>query len=90
MNGDDRKRLEALGFSPEVVEKAATVLTAWGVDRLFATCVDCGGPCYHPDLPRRKDRKKLPADLFHRRELRGTRSRAGEILCHPCDDERFQ
>lgn len=90
MHTDDRKRLEALGFSSEVIERTEAVLAAWGVERLFATCADCGGTCLDPELPRRKNRKKLPADLFHRRALRSYRNRGGEILCDPCDDIRFQ
>lgn len=91
MNADDRKRLVALGFSHEVIERAEAVLAAWGEERLFATCVDCGGACLNPDLPRRKDRKKLPADLFHRHELCSLRKpHTDEILCFPCDDIRFQ
>jgi hypothetical protein len=91
MDAGDRERLKALGFSAEVIERAEAVLAAWGVERLFATCADCGKPCLDPDLPRRKDRKKLPADLFHRYELCARRGRAaGEVLCFPCDDFRFE
>ncbi|MBY0458624.1 MAG: hypothetical protein K2V38_14890 [Gemmataceae bacterium] len=90
MHPDDRKQLEAFGFAPEVIAKAEEVLRAWGAERLFATCVYCGKPCLVPGLPRRKDRKKLPADLFHRYELGGWRDCDGEVICRPCDDFKFE
>lgn len=89
MNAEERKRLEALGFTSEVIERADAVLAAWGEDRLFATCVDCGGACLVPELPRRKNRKKLPADLFYRRALLSRRDPHDGVLCMVCDDIRF-
>lgn len=89
MSPDDRKTLEALGVSAEVIERADEVLRFWGAERLFARCADCGGWCLDPDLPRRKNRKKLPADLFHRRPLLSVRTRDGEVRCIVCDDIRF-
>ena len=90
MHPDNRKTLEALGFAPEVIAKADGVLRFWGADRLFATCTDCGKPCLDPGLPRRKHRKKLPAELFHRRALLSRRTRGGEVRCMPCDDYQFE
>ena len=91
MNPHDRKRLEDLRFSPEVVAKTEEVLRVWGVEDVFAKCSYCGKHCFNPDLPRGKHlRKKLPADLFLRRELVGFRDEDGTIICWPCDDFRFE
>ena len=90
MNADDHQRLIDLGFMPEVVARTEEVLGVWGIERLFATCCHCGKPCLDPDLPRRRDRKKLPADLFHRYELCGTRDKRGRVACLPCDDFEFE
>lgn len=92
MNPNDRKRLEDLKFSAEVIARTEEVLRLWEIENLFAVCVDCGKPCYNPDLPRGKfRRKKLPADLFQRRELWSYRKkRTDEIVCWPCDEIRFQ
>jgi hypothetical protein len=91
MNPNDRKRLEALRFSPEVIAKTEEVLRVWGVEDLFATCSSCGKPCYGPDVPRRQyRRKKLPAELFWRRELFACRNSTGSVVCFPCDDFEFE
>ncbi len=89
MDAGDRERLKAMGFSAEVIERAEAVLAAWGVERLLAVCVDCGRHCLDPDLPRRRDRKKLPADLFHRRAMLSRRDSYFGVLCMECDDIRF-
>lgn len=89
MDAGDRERLKAMGFSPEVIERADSVLTAWGVEQLLAVCVDCGRHCLDPDLPRRRNRKKLPADLFHRRAMLSRRHPHDGVLCMECDDVRF-
>ncbi|OWK36036.1 hypothetical protein FRUB_08599 [Fimbriiglobus ruber] len=63
----------------------------WGIERLFVTCSYCGKPCYNPDLPGGKRlRKKLPADLFLKRDLLGFKDHAGEMICWPCDEWEFQ
>jgi hypothetical protein len=91
MKPGDRKRLEDLHFSPEVVARTDDVLRLWDVEDLFAKCSYCGKPCFNPDLPRGKHlRKKLPADLFQRRELVGFRDESGEVICRPCDDFQFE
>jgi len=91
MNPRDRKRLEDLRFSPEVIAKTEEVLSTWGVEELFAKCSFCGKVCFNPDLPRGKHlRKKLPSDLFLRRELVGFRYEDGSVICWPCDDFQFE
>jgi hypothetical protein len=80
-----------LRFPAEVIARTAEVLQAWGDPELFAKCSYCGKVCLHPDLPRGKHlRKKLPAELFHKRELIGLRDSAGEVICLPCDDFQFE
>ncbi len=87
----DRNQLELLRFSPDVIERTEAVLKVWGVEDLFAKCSYCGKVCLNPDLPRGKRlRKKLPADLFHRRELIGFREEDCQIICWPCDDFQFE
>jgi hypothetical protein len=87
---EDRLRLVALRFPPEVIDRAVEVLRVWGVERLFATCCHCWEPCIDPDLPRgQKMRVKLPAVLFHRHELRSCRNTEGKVACMPCDDLEF-
>ena len=91
MNPQDRKRLEDLRFDPEVIARTEKVLRVWGEPELFAKCSYCGKVCYNPDLPRGQHlRKKLPADLFLKRDLGGFRDHAGEVICWPCDDFEFQ
>jgi hypothetical protein len=91
VNPQDRKRLEDLRFAPEVIARTEEVLRVWGEPALFATCSYCGKVCLHPDLPRGKHlRKKLPADLYLKRELIGFRDHAGEVICLPCDDFQFE
>lgn len=91
MKPQDRKQLEALCFPPEVIARTEEVLRLWGVADLFATCSYCGKPCYNPDLHRGKHlRKKLPADLFWKQELVSRRDRAGDVICVPCDDYKFE
>lgn len=90
MTASDRAQLETLKFSAEVIAKAEEVLRAWGDPPLFAKCSHCGKPCVHPDLPRRKNRKKMPAELWHRYELLGFTDTAGEVVCAPCDDFQFE
>lgn len=87
----DRKRLDDLRFASEVISRTEEVLRVWGDPELFATCRYCGKVCFHPDLPRGKHlRKKLPADLFLKRELLGFRDDFDNVICWPCDDEQFQ
>ena len=91
MNSDDRQRLLDLRFPPEVVARAEQVLATWGVERLFATCCHCHQPCIDPDLPRgKRNRLKLPADLFHRREIVGCRDTRGRVACIPCEHFEFE
>jgi hypothetical protein len=91
LNPQYRKRLEDLRFAPEVIARTEEVLRVWGEPELFATCSYCGKVCFHPDLPPGKHlRKKLPADLFLKREMVGFRDRAGEVICGPCDDFQFE
>ena len=91
MNALHRKRLSDLGFSPEDIGRTEEVLRLWEVEDLFAKCSYCGKDCYHPDLPKGKYlRKKLPADLFWKRELLGFRDHAGEVICWWCDEMQFQ
>jgi hypothetical protein len=87
----DRKRLEQLGFAPEVIAKTEEVLKVWEVEELFVTCTYCGKPCFHPDLKRqRRHRKRLPADLFAKMEHVGFYDNQGEVICWPCDEREFQ
>jgi hypothetical protein len=91
VNAEERQRLIELGFSPEVVARTEQVLAAWGVARLFATCCHCHEPCIDPDLPRgKRNRLKLPADLFHRREIVGCRDGHGRVACIPCEHFEFE
>lgn len=91
MNPSDRKRLVDLRFSADAIARTEEVLRLWGVEDLFATCSYCRKPCYNPDLPRGKfHRKKLPAEMFWRRELIGFRDELGDIVCWPCDDFQFE
>ena len=91
MHAQDKKRLEDLRLAPEVIARVADVLQAWGEPELFAKCTYCGKVCFHPDLPTGKRlRKKLPADLFLKRDLIALRDYAGEVICLPCDDLHFQ
>ncbi|QDU18993.1 hypothetical protein [Urbifossiella limnaea] len=91
MDSRDRKRLEELKFSAEVIAKTEAVLSLWGVDELFARCTYCKKICFSPYLPKGKHmRKKLPADLFLRRELVGFRDESGEVICWPCDEFQFE
>jgi hypothetical protein len=91
MKPQDRKRLEDLRFPPDVIARAEEVLRVWEVEDLFAVCSSCGEPCYNPDLPGGKyRRKKLPADLFLKRDLLGFRDSTGAVICWPCDEFHFQ
>jgi hypothetical protein len=91
MKKPDRERLEQLKFPPETIARTEEVLALWGVADLFATCSFCRKPCFNPDLPKGKHlRKKLPAELFWRRELVGFRDESGEVICWPCDDFQFE
>lgn len=91
MNPRDRKRLEDLRFSPEVIARTEETLRLWEIEDLFATCSRCGKPCYNPDLPKGKHlRKKLPVDLFLKRDLLGFRDRQGDVICWACDELEFQ
>ncbi len=91
MKAKDRKTLETLRFSPEVIAKTEEVLQLWEIEDLFATCSYCGRVCYNPDLPKGQHRrKKLPADLFWKRDLLGFRDTSGEVICWACDEEQFQ
>ena len=91
MNPEDRQRLNDLRFPADVIARTEEVLRAWGVERLFTTCCHCGKACLDPDLPRGKRlRKRLPADLFHRREMVGCRDTRGRVACLPCDDFEFE
>jgi hypothetical protein len=74
MKPEDRKMLEDFRFSPEVIAEAEEVLRPWEIEDLFATCSYCGKQCFNPGLPKgKRRRKKLPADLFAKRELLGFR-----------------
>jgi hypothetical protein len=91
MKANDHKRLEDLRFSPEVIAKTEAVLRLWAIEDLFATCSHCGRDCYNPDLPKGQHRrKKLPADLFWKRDLLGFRGTSGQVICWACDEEEFQ
>ncbi len=91
MNPHDRERLEALHFSVDVIERTEDVLRVWEFEDLFTRCSYCGQVCYNPDLSRRQyRRKKLPADLFLKRELLGFRDHEGGVICRACDEEQFQ
>lgn len=91
MNPEERQRLVDLGFSPEVIARTEKVLVAWGVTRLFDTCCHCRELCIDPDLPRgKRNRLKLPADLFHRREIVGCRDGHGRVACIPCENFEFE
>ena len=91
MNSNTRKLLENLRFSVEVIDKAEEVLRVWKVEELFDKCSYCGNVCFNPDLPRGKHlRKKLPADLFLRRELVSLRDEVGDVICLPCDEYQFE
>jgi hypothetical protein len=90
MNPQDRKRLEELQFSPEVIWKTEEVLRIWGVTELFVLCSWCGNPCINPEIRNRKyRRRKPPSELFWKLAL-GFRDDDGTIICRPCDDARFQ
>ena len=87
MKPQDRKILESLRISQEAIEKAETILNLWGIKELFTTCSHCRKPCYHPDIPRgRVHRKKLPAELFYKREVRSFRDADGTAICESCEE----
>lgn len=87
MKPQDRKMLESLRISQEVIEKAEAVLKLWGIEELFTVCSFCGKPCYRPEVPRgRVHRKKLPAELFYKREVRSFREDDGTAICEPCEE----
>lgn len=91
MKPQDRKRLEDLRFASEVIVRTEEVLGVWGDPELFAKCSYCGKVCFNPDLPRGKHlRKKLPADLFLKRELVGFWDHDHEVICWLCDDFQFE
>jgi hypothetical protein len=90
MTAQDRQRLVALGLSAEVIAKTEEVLRVWEVDVLFVTCSVCGKPCISPEVRKRQYRRKTPpAELFHKAPL-GFREDDGDIICWPCDDDRWQ
>ena len=91
MNAQDRKRLEELGFSPEVIAKTAEVLRIWEVEELFVLCSYCGKPCITPEVRNRKyRRKKPPSELFWNTDILGFKDDDGGFICRVCDDAEFQ
>lgn len=92
MNPRDRKRLEDLGFAPEVIAKTEEVLRVWEMEDLFTTCTYCHKSCYRPEIvsKRKYRRKKLPSELLLKRELLACRDSQGDVICWPCDDFQFE
>jgi hypothetical protein len=90
MKPQDRKRLEELRLSPEVIAKTEDVLRVWEIEDLFVVCSFCGKPCINPKLRRKQyRRKKPPAELFEKIEL-GFEGHDGSIICWSCDNAQFQ
>ncbi len=92
MTAQDRTRLESLGFSTDTIARTEDVMRVWEMEDLFTTCEYCHKTCYRPEAcsKRQYRRKKLPAELFLKRELLGFRDSEGAVICWPCDEFQFQ
>jgi hypothetical protein len=92
MNPQDLVRLKDLRFSSEVIDKTEEVLRLWEIENLFTVCSYCDKPCFVPEVANKRQfrRKKLPAELFLRRELISVRDELGDVVCIPCDDFNFE
>ena len=90
MTAQDRKMLEELRLSQEVIARTEEVLRVWEVEELFVVCSYCSKPCINPDVRRRQfRRKKPPADLFLKAAI-GFRDWEGRVICWACDEDEFQ